>query len=98
MAAPFQTDNVLRTLAFIEKAVVHEGRNTTYNEITRALGLSKEHNRAVGQVVSRIDAACYYADLPYLVAAKVRNEGGKLNEESFYDYPWNSYRQPLIDS
>jgi hypothetical protein len=98
MGASFQFSTALKALDFIEKAVVREKRYTTYNEISKELGLGSNYARPIGQVISRIDAACFYANLPYLASAKVRNEGGEINKDSFSAPPWNQYRSQLIDA
>ena len=53
--------------------------------------------RHIGQVTSRIDAACFYAETPFLAMHRVREtEGGKINPRSFQGDFWRPYIPEFI--
>jgi hypothetical protein len=74
----------------------------TYGDAARAAGVEPaNYGRAVGQAAALVDAACFWAKLPFLAAAYVRYDDGKLNHTSFEDGPagqWARHRSALIDA
>ena len=96
MSASFQYTEALRALDYIEYVVLKQRCCTTYNAVCEKLGYGSIYARAVGQVISRIDAACFYSKLPYLASAKVRKANGEINPDSFCDFPWAAHRAKLI--
>ena len=53
--------------------------------------------RAVGQVLSRLDAACFYAGLPMLALHFVRPTDGDINDKAFDDH-FRQYRTEIYES
>jgi alkylated DNA nucleotide flippase Atl1 len=98
MAADFQVASALKALEFLEHVTLVEGRPTTYKEVSAYLGVGVKHSRPVGQVMSRIDAACFYAGVPFLAAARVRKEEGVMNVDAFGGDLWRATRGALLEA
>ena len=98
MAADKQYADALKTLQLIEGRLLPPGKFVSYGDVCEALGYQRsKHARHVGQVCSLIDAACFWAKLPFLSAEKVRTEAGEYNPESFAGM-WGPHKQALIEN
>lgn len=96
MAADKQYADALKALELIERQLLQPGKFVSYGDVCEALGYERaKHARHVGQVCSLIDAACFWAKLPFLSAEKVRTDTGEYNPESFSGI-WEPYKQLLV--
>jgi hypothetical protein len=96
MAAGKQYADALKALEVLEKDYLDAGRYLTYGALCEAVGYKPlEHARHIGQVCSLIDAACFWARLPFLSLEKVRLEGGGYNPDSFSG-AWSQDKEVLI--
>jgi len=70
----------------------------SYSDAAAVLQRSSAKNgRHIGQVTSRIDAACFYAKTPFLAMHRVRQtHGDKINPRSFQGALWQSYSLGLV--
>jgi len=83
-------------LKIIEDSLLPSGERTTYGAICTALGYEPlTHARHVGQVCSLVDAACYWAKLPFLSLEKIRTDDGAHNDKSFSG-DWDGVKDVLI--
>lgn len=99
MAAPIQHAEAHRVLDRLQEMVLgNPGATTTYAQMAEMLGRNAaREGRFVGQVMSRIDLACFYARLPFLSMVKVLAVVGSVNEASFQGI-WAGARAELVDA
>jgi hypothetical protein len=98
MAANKQYADALKVLEVLEKEYLDSGRYLTYGKLCEIMGYKPiDYARHIGQVCSLIDAACFWARLPFLSLEKVRLEGGDYNPESFSG-PWSLGKGVLIEN
>jgi hypothetical protein len=96
MAADKQYADALKALQLIEGRLLPSGKFVSYGDVCEALGYERsKHARHVGQVCSLIDAACFWAKLPFLSAEKVRTDTGEYNPESFSGI-WEPHKHARI--
>ncbi|MDX2221059.1 MAG: hypothetical protein SF172_18740 [Burkholderiales bacterium] len=98
MSADTQYADAHRVLSLLEQTCLAPNQMTTYGSLCIALGYKGEtHARHVGQVCSLIDAACFFAQLPFLSLEKVRRDDGEHNPDSFQK-DWAPARKALIQN
>jgi len=98
MPADKQYADALSMLKIIEDTLLPVGARTTYGAICSALGYKPlTHARHVGQVCSLVDAACYWAKLPFLSLEKIRMDNGHHNPYSFAD-EWDGAKDALVEN
>jgi hypothetical protein len=98
VAADKQFADARKALELIESRLLAPGKFVSYGDVCEGLGYERsKHARHVGQVCSLIDAACFWAKLPFLSAEKVRTDIGEYNPDSFSGI-WEPYRQALIEN
>jgi len=98
MSADKQYADALNMLKIIEDSLLATGTTTTYGAICSALGYKPlTHARHVGQVCSLVDAACYWARLPFLSLEKIRMDDGQHNPNSFAGN-WDGVKDKLIEN
>ena len=86
MAADIQHADALRLVQHLEERILADQRYLmTYSDAAGVLNRSPTSDgRHVGQVTSKIDAACFYARAPFLAMHRVRESyGGTINPRSF---------------
>ncbi len=99
MAANIQHADALQIVLHLEERVLADPRYTmSYSDAAQVLGRNPTSDgRHIGQVTSRIDAACFYAKTPFLAMHRVREtEGGKINPRSFQGDFWRPYIPDFI--
>lgn len=99
MAANIQHADALKLVESLEKNILQDpSYHMTYSDAAAVLGRNPTNDgRHIGQVTSRIDAACFYAKTPFLAMHRVRETyGGKINPRSFSGDPWRSHIDALI--
>jgi|SRR6267154_2451596 len=96
--AEIQHADSIKGLDLLRKRILADpAAQMTYSELCLGLGRDPTGNaRYIGQITSRIDAACFYADLPFLAMDKVRaTQGGSVNEKSIAGSLWDPHRAQL---
>src|ERR1051325_1255284 len=91
MAADIEHSDALKLLEYLEKSILKKASfKMTYCDAAQALGRNPARDsRHVGQVASRIDAACFYAKAPFLAMHRIREtETGAINRHTFNDELW----------
>jgi len=70
-----------------------------YNTVASLIGYEGDAARFLGQVASRIDAACFYAGLPMFSLHFIRSADGSLNMASFGGDGglWDQYRDEIVE-
>ena len=99
MAADIQHADALKLVQHLETRVLADpGYVMTYSDAADVLKRNPATDaRHVGQVTSRIDAACFYAKTPFLAMHRVRESyGGTINPRSFQDDLWRPHIPKLI--
>lgn len=99
MAAVIQHADAIALLAHLEANVLAEPEfHMTYSDAAVAVGRSpKDAGRHIGQVTSRIDAACFYAKTPFLAMHRVRETYGEgINPRSFQTQLWQAHSAGLV--
>lgn len=99
MAADVQHADAFRLAVHLEEHVLEDSAfYMTYSDAAVVLGRnSASDGRHIGQVTSRIDAACFYADTPFLAMHRVRQtHGAKINPRSFQGDLWKSHTPGLV--
>lgn len=99
MAANVQHADALALVESLEKHILAEpDYHMTYSDAAAVLGRNAASDgRHIGQVTSRIDAACFYAKTPFLAMHRVREtHGGKINPRSFSGDLWHSHALALV--
>lgn len=98
MAADKQYAGAFAAIKYLEQNFLPDGQFTTYGAVCEALHYKpSQHARNVGQVCSVIDAAWFWAKLPFLSLEKVRNDDGQYNPDSFAG-DWESIKATLIEN
>ena len=100
MAATVQHADAMTLVEHLEKSIIEEpGFHMTYSDAAAILGRNPARDgRHIGQVTSRIDAACFYAKTPFLAMNRVREtHGGNINPRSFGGDLWRPHIPALID-
>jgi|RhiMethySRZTD1v2_1073278.scaffolds.fasta_scaffold58560_3 hypothetical protein len=99
MAADIQHADALRLLKCLEQRILENPDfRMTYTDAAALLGREPgSSTRHVGQVCSRVDAACFYANLPWLSMSRVhKTEEGTINPASFAGDLWSVHKERLI--
>jgi hypothetical protein len=99
VAADIQHADALRLVQHLEKKILDRANYLmTYSDAAEVLGRNPAtHSRHVGQVTSRVDAACFYAKTPFLAMHRVREtESGNINQHIFEDDLWGPHIPSLI--
>lgn len=99
MAANVQHADALVLVDSLEQHILQDpGYHMTYSDAAAVLGRNAASDgRHIGQVTSRIDAACFYAKTPFLAMHRVRETyGGKINPRSFGGDLWRPHTAALL--
>lgn len=99
MAADVQHADAVALVEHLETRILQDPDfHMTYSEAATVLGRSPaKDGRHIGQVTSRIDAACFYAKTPFLAMHRVRETyGGSINPRSFQGELWHSHTAGLV--
>ena len=99
MAADIQHADALALIAHLElKILADPAFHMTYSEAAAAVGrVATNAGRHIGQVTSRIDAACFYAKTPFLAMHRVRETyGERINPRSFQTELWRVHTAGLV--
>ncbi len=99
MAAKVQHADATKLVEHLEKQILAApAYHMTYSDAAEVLGRKAENDaRHVGQVTSRIDAACFYARTPFLAMHRVREtHTGAINQRSFQSDLWRPHIPALI--
>ncbi len=99
MAATTQHSDALALLAYlVAKIQENPSFHMTYSDAATALKRNgATDGRHIGQVTSRIDAACFYAKVPFLAMHRVREtHGSKINPRSFQTDLWQAHTSALV--
>lgn len=99
MAAAVQHADAVKLVAHLENRIIAEpGYCMTYSEAAEVLGRKAASDaRHVGQVTSRIDAACFYAKTPFLAMHRVRETHSRtINQRSFGGDLWRPFIPALV--
>ena len=98
--ADIQHSDAVKALDVLRDMLLKDsGARMTYSDLCVALGRDPtREGRYIGQVASRIDAACFYADLPFLATDRVRRTNdGSVNEASLDGPLWGPHRDRLFE-
>lgn len=101
MAANVQHADAVARVEHLEKRILEDASYyMTYSDAATALGRNAaQDGRHIGQVTSRIDAACFYARIPFLAMHRVREtHGGHINPRSFGGDLWHPHIPTLVAS
>ena len=99
MSADIQHADALKLVMHMERRILEEpGYLMTYSDAAGVLERNPTNDgRHIGQVTSRIDAACFYARTPFLAMHRVRETyGTTINPRSFQDDLWRPHVPALI--
>jgi len=99
VAADIQHADALALLAHLEAKILADPTfNMTYSDAAVAVGRTATNaGRHIGQVTSRIDAACFYAKTPFLAMHRVRETYGEgINPRSFQTQLWQAHTAGLV--
>ncbi len=99
MAADVQHADAFNLVEHLEKQILKDPSfHMTYSDAAAVIGRkSASDGRHIGQVTSRVDAACFYAKTPFLAMHRVRQTyGDKINPRSFQGELWKSHIPGLI--
>ena len=99
MAAAVQHADAVKLIEHLENRIIAEpGYRMSYSEAAEVLGRRAASDaRHVGQVTSRIDAACFYAKTPFLAMHRVREtHSGTINQRSFGGDLWRPHITALV--
>lgn len=99
MAANVQHADAVALVEHLEKHILEDSDFLmTYSDAAAALGRNPTSDgRHIGQVTSRIDAACFYAKTPFLAMHRVRETyGEQINPRSFGGDLWRPHISALI--
>ena len=99
MAADIQHADALALIAHLERKLLGDPAfHMTYSEAAVAVGrVATTAGRHIGQVTSRIDAACFYAKTPFLAMHRVRETYGEgINPRSFQTELWRAHTADLV--
>ena len=80
------------------KVLTDPAFHMTYSEAAVAVGrVATNAGRHIGQVTSRIDAACFYAKTPFIAMHRVRETYGEgINPRSFQTELWRAHTAGLV--
>lgn len=98
MPATVQHADAVTLVEHLERNILRDSRyHMTYSDAAAALGRkAAKDGRHIGQVTSRIDAACFYAN-PFLAMHRVRETyGGNINPRSFGGDLWRPHTPALV--
>jgi hypothetical protein len=99
VAATVQHADAVALVEHLEKHILQDGAyHMTYSDAAAVLERNATSDgRHIGQVTSRIDAACFYAKTPFLAMHRVRETyGGNINPRSFGGDLWRPHIPALI--
>ena len=99
MAANVQHADAVTLVEHLEKHILDDASYyMTYSDAATVLGRDAARDgRHIGQVTSRIDAACFYAKTPFLAMHRVREtHGGQINPRSFGGDLWRPHTSALV--
>lgn len=99
MATAVQHADSVMIVEHLEKHLLQDpAYHMTYSDAAAVLGRNAASDgRHIGQVTSRIDAACFYAKTPFLAMHRVRETyGGKINPRSFGGDLWHPHTSALV--
>jgi hypothetical protein len=99
MPAIVQRADAISLIAHLEQQILADRRfYMTYSDAAVVLNRDPaKDSRHVGQVTSRIDAACFYAKLPFIAMQRVRQTYGEtINPRSFQGDLWRPHLPQLI--
>ena len=99
MAADIQHADAIALLAHLEARILADPAfHMTYSDAAVAVGRKPTNaGRHIGQVTSRIDAACFYAKTPFLAMHRVRETyGQRINPRSFQTQLWQAHTSGLV--
>jgi len=99
VAANVQHADAIKLVENLEKNILQDpDYHMTYSDAAAVLGRNPTSDgRHIGQVTSRIDAACFYAKTPFLAMHRVRETyGDKINPRSFSGGLWRLHIPALI--
>jgi hypothetical protein len=99
MAANVQHADAVMLVEHLEKQILQDPSfHMTYSDAAAVLGRkAASDGRHIGQVTSRIDAACFYARTPFLAMHRVRETyGGHINPRSFGGDLWRPHIAALV--
>ena len=99
VAAYIQHADAVALLAHLEaKILADPSFHVTYSDAAVAVGRKPTNaGRHIGQVTSRIDAACFYAKTPFLAMHRVRETYGRgINPRSFQTELWQAHTAGLV--
>ncbi len=99
MAATIQHADAVKLIEHLEKSILAEQNYyMTYSDAAEILGRKASRDaRHVGQVTSRIDAACFYARTPFLAMHRVRETYSRsINQRSFSGNLWLPHIPKLV--
>ena len=99
VAATVQHADAVKLVEHLANRIMaNPGYHMTYSDAAEALGRKAANDaRHVGQVTSRIDAACFYAKTPFLAMHRVREtHSGTINQRSFGGDLWRPHIPALV--
>ena len=99
MAANVQHADAIRLVQNLEEQILKDpDYHMSYSDAAVVLGRkAASDGRHIGQVTSRIDAACFYAKTPFLAMHRVREtHGGKINPQSFTGALWRPHTATFV--
>lgn len=99
MAATVQHTDALALVEHLEAKILQDASfHMTYSVAAAVLGRNPATDgRHIGQVTSRIDAACFYANRPFLAMHRVREtHGARINPRSFQSPLWIDHGPDLV--
>jgi hypothetical protein len=99
MAAILQHADAVKLIEHLEKCLLADPSfHMTYSDAAVVLGRkAASDGRHIGQVTSRIDAACFYANTPFIAMHRVREtHGATINPRSFGGDLWRQHIPTLI--
>jgi len=99
VAANVQHADAVTLVEHLEKQILQDPYYyMTYSDAATVLGRNAASDgRHIGQVTSRIDAACFYAKTPFLAMHRVREtHGGHINPRSFGGDLWHPHIPALV--
>lgn len=99
MAADIQHADAVALLAHLEAKILADSSfHMAYSDAAVAVGREPTNaGRHIGQVTSRIDAACLYAKAPFLAMHRVRETYGEgINPRSFQTQRWQAHTAGLV--
>jgi hypothetical protein len=99
MAATVQHADAVTLVEHLERHILQDPAfHMTYSDAAAVLGRkAASDGRHIGQVTSRIDAACFYAKTPFIAMHRVRETyGASINPRSFGGDLWRPRTEALV--